>query len=152
MMTKFNLTSIKAKSPVFIGVLALIVFVLLIVIVKSLIKPSRTSKIPKLPTEVTPIPQPSGFKDELSKINSSLPHKTSSYSIEYFKPGNLIRITVTTATLQQYSSAKTEAENFIKSKGVQDICKLNIFWSPDFPVEFRKSLKPQDVRTTGCLK
>lgn len=151
-MTNFSLTQIKPRAIIILIAVAAIILVAIIALILTPKKktPKQADFIPSIPPSVQPVPQPSQFQDELNKIIDVLPYKTSTYTIEYFKPGNLITVIVRASSKNEYISTKSDAETFIKSKGVKDICNLNIIWSPQTSSEIRKSLSPQEVRTTGC--
>ena len=144
--------SLTKLRPFFIPIVAIIV-ILLIIILGVFFSAKRTPSTSYQPT-VPPLTnaklsQPSGFEDQLSKLISSLPHTENGLQIEYFKPTNIVNVKITATNVEDFRSKKLKAEDFIKSKGVTDICKLNIFWVPKTDPELSKSLA-SDLRTTGC--
>ncbi len=149
-----TLSSIKPYTKLLI--IAGIILVLLIIVIISLLpkrqKPQPVGEI--APTQTIPpiqdvrLEQPQNFQTDLQKIAPILPFKSAKFEIVYQQSPNILTATVFATTPQQYLVNKTEAENLIKSKGVSDICSLNIFWNP--PLTLIKKINAQDTITTGC--
>ena len=94
--------------------------------------------------------QPIGFEEGTAKIKSILPYKTSAYLIEYEESINAINGKILKASNRlEFIKTRQTAEAFLKSKGISDLCTLNIFWLP--PQNFDpESLNPTDLLTTNC--
>lgn len=150
-----SLTNIKPLVKV---ALALVIIIVLIIIT-SLIsgKFQRNGSIsykPSLPPTTKPVPltQPAGFQSELSKVLPFLPYKTGNFSIEYQKEVNILSIKIAATSKDSYRSSKKEAEDFLKSKNISNVCALNIFWVPQIKdPSIRKSLETQDYYAATCL-
>ena len=151
-MKNFNLTSIKPYVKIGILLTVIIVVVLLITIITS----PKTKKVqeytPDVPRSVVPVKivQPPTFQSELSKLRPILPYKNNNLSITYKDYMNAVVVEVSAQNKTEYLASKKQAEDFIKSKGVANICSLNIFWIPKIPRENRMDIQGGDVATTNC--
>lgn len=147
-----NLTNIK---PLIKYGIALVVIVL-IVFTFSILTSERNNNSqeykPPEPSPVVPqkIPQPVTFKTELSKIKPILPYSGNNYSIEYRDYLNAVEVEITAENREGYLKTKKQAEDFLKSKGLTDICSLNIFWIANIPRDKRADFDGSEVITTGC--
>jgi hypothetical protein len=52
------------------------------------------------------------------------------------------------STLDAYRNAKSGAENFLKSQGLPDLCKVGILWTP--PKKLFPQVIKSDFQTSGC--
>ena len=107
---------------------------------------------PQTATVSTKLKQAPGFENELGRIRIYLPYRGKNFSVEYVVSLNLINAKVKADSQQEYFATKTQIEGFFKSKGVMDICKLNIFWIPQVNNELRQALKATKgaLITSGC--
>ena len=142
-----NLTKAKPITLA-VGILA----VIFLVIVGILVFSSEKKQTPQeykpspLPTlKPVPLAQPSGFSKEKSKLESLLPYKGPDYSIEFHKSVNIIIVKIDAQSQEKFVQIKKEAEQFIKDKGVDNLCPLNIFW-----VSNKVKVDASLLITTGC--
>lgn len=161
MNTKFNLTSIKPLA--LISTLAVIFLIgsltaLIVLRYRPQLQP-RPSASPQIANTPTPQPklfkpaklqQPIGFELEFAKIKPLLPYKTAAYSIEYVQSINAINGKIQRANnREEFVKTRQTAEAYLKSKGVINLCALNIFWLVPQNMD-PKSLNPTDLLTTNC--
>ena len=154
-MKQFNLTNIKPLALIIagIGFVALILLVLLIINsfqkskseTASIYKPSP---IPSL--KPTKLPQAGGFEEELTKIKSILPYSGQNFTIRYRQTINTLDVEIQAQNREDFVKSRQEAEIFIKSKGVSDLCALNIFWETPENSLLYKDLQSKDILTTDC--
>lgn len=151
-MNKFTLTQTKPIFKLFAGVGIILVIIITVTLLNSKERQPQVYTPSPLPTiQPVKLTQPTLFQSELSKILQFLPYKQGNFSIEFQKEVNILSIKITADSKDDYREAKTKAESFIKSKGVQDICALNIFWVPQIKDStIRKSLETPDYYATGC--
>ena len=161
-MFKFNLTDIKPVA-ILTAISATLVIVGLITLIVLRYSPKPKTIPSPSPTviQVAPTPspralstakqqQPSGFDQELAKIKSILPYKTPTYTIEYLESINIINGKILKAdNRSEFIKVRQTAEVFLKSKGVNNLCVLNIFWIPPKNLD-PKLLNPTDLLTTNC--
>jgi len=152
-MSDLNLSKIKPLALA--GIISAIVIVLILLGVGILTRSKKQSTSPQVTPSVVPfhpaqLPQPTGFEKEVDKIKPILPYKTTNYTIEYLSPINIINVKITAKNRDEFLKAKQDAESFLKAKGVEDLCKLSIFWIAQTDTNTRKSLSPKDLTTTNC--
>lgn len=152
MINKISLTNLKPFAKIGLIVLGLMIVVILITIIAASLNQSKTKYTPPTPLpSIQPkkITQPAQFQDEFSKIKPLLPYTGQGYKIEFLAPVNAINITITANSAEEFLSIKKNAENYIKQKGVNNICSLNIFWVPpsNLPI---KTIRATDLITAGC--
>ena len=151
MILNMNLTKIRpyARFALLLGILLIIILGVLIVRSAVREKPTRYSPTPPTlnPVKLTQSPD---FASELAKIKSALPYQGPNFSIEYLEPVNILSVKISAKTKDDYSQTKTKAEEYLKSRGVTNLCTLNIFWVPIVDQPLRKSLNAQDLLTTTC--
>lgn len=139
--------------PIIILVIILLLGFFAIIIFSQ--KPQSSKNLQASPNIVpftgNKIPQQAGSETDLAKIRQFLPIHQSEYSIEYLEAINLINVKIPANTKEGYLSAKTKVIDYLKSKGVQDYCKLNIIWVALDP-KVNKSLTTQDLKPTSCRK
>lgn len=151
MILDTNLTKIKpyARFALVFGVLLIIIIGILIVRTAPSRKPIKYLPTPP-PLNPVKLTQGQNFASELAKIKSTLPYKGPNFSIEYLEPVNILSVKISAQTKEDYSQAKTKAEEYLRSRGVTDLCVLNIFWVPMVNQSLRKSLNAGDLLTTNC--
>lgn len=155
MMKKFNLTNIKSPALIIagIGIIALILLVLLIINsfqkgkseTASVYKPSPIPSV-----KPTKLPQAGGFEEELAKIKPILPYSGENFTIRYRQAINTLDIEIQAQNREDFVKTRQEAEAFINSKGVSDLCTLNIFWGTPENSLLYKDLEAKDIITTDC--
>lgn len=144
----YNLTKIKPLALIaIVSMIILLMVIGVVVFPKGKKVPQPVEYKPSPPTKVNPVklPQSSGFEVELSKIKSILPYRGLNYSIEFLKPVNIISVKIDASTKTTFINTKKQAEEFIRSKGVKDLCTLNIFW-----VSTKIKVNAKELITTGC--
>lgn len=155
-MIKLNLTNIKPYARLGIVLIIFVIIALVILISGSLRRKREVSQPSRIPSP-TPIvwkgaklPQPTGFEGELVKIKSILPYTGPNYTIKYRQTLNMVAVDINAKNRDEYIKTRQEAEALLKSKGITNLCTLNIFWrTPDDPL-VRESLDARDIITTGC--
>src|SRR3989344_5854560 len=155
MMKKFNLTNIKSPALIIAGIGILALILLLFVVINSLNKnrpePTSVYKPSPIPSlKPTKLPQPEGFETELAKIKSVLPYKGKNFNIRYRQTINIVSVEIQAQNREEFIKTRQEAETFIKSKGVTDLCVLNIFWETPEGSLLYKDLTSKDILTTDC--
>ena len=155
MMKKFNLTNIKSPALIIAGIGILALILLLFVVINSLNKnrpePTSVYKPSPIPSlKPTKLPQPEGFETELAKIKSVLPYKGKNFNIRYRQTINIVSVEIQAQNREEFIKTRQEAETFIKSKGVSDLCVLNIFWQTPEDSLLYKDLESKDIITTDC--
>lgn len=154
-MKNFNLTKIKPIALIIagIGIVALILLVLLVINSFQKNKPEtasiyKPSPIPSL--KPTKLPQASGFEEELAKIKSVLPYSGTNFTIRYRQAINTLDVEIQAQNREEFVNTRKEVEGFLKSKGVSDLCSLNIFWETPENSLLYKDLQSKDILTTDC--
>lgn len=154
-MIKFNLTNIKSPALIVagIGIIALILLGFLIINSLQKDKPEtaviyKPSPIPSL--KPTKLPQAGGFEEELAKIRSILPYKGPNFTIRYRQAINTLDIEIQAQNREDFVKTRQEAEALLTSKGVSNLCALNIFWETPEKSLLYKELQGKDIITTGC--
>lgn len=149
---RVNLTSIKPFA-IIAGVLILTLITLLtafLVTNRRQPLPSPTPQ-PSIPTVTgAKIPQPSGFENELNKIKPLLPYTGASFTIRYKPSLNILEANIKAKSKEEFLKTRESAENLLRSKGVTDLCKLNIFWVPEVDPAVSDQMSLIDTATTGC--
>ncbi|OGD83905.1 hypothetical protein A2165_00250 [Candidatus Curtissbacteria bacterium RBG_13_40_7] len=154
-MTQFNLTKIKplALASLVISIIVIILISFLIISSLKKDKPSQTEtyKEPPIPTlKPTKLPQEEGFEPELSKIKSILPYTGKNFTIRYRGSINIITVEIKAQSREEFITTRKEVEAFLKSKGVSDLCSLNIFWQTPEGSTLHRLLGAKDLITSGC--
>lgn len=151
---KISLTETKpyAKSLIVLGLLSTVLVIFLII--RTLTSGKSQEAITYQPTSPPysgkQLPQAEGFDEELAKIKPSLPYSGNGFVIEYLQ-ANLVIIKISSTTKEAYLTAKKQAEDYLRLKGVNDLCILRIYWvSEDDKV--RKELSAQELYTSGCSR
>lgn len=146
-----TLTNIKPMVKILVTSAALIFGVIILSIVITVLTHKNTPQISTTPPKITPqkITQVPTFINELSKLKSVLPYKAQNYSIEYLEPVNIINVKISASSEDEFIKVKKEAESYITSRGIKDICSLNIFWVPPSNLA-PKTIKATNLITTGC--
>lgn len=149
-----DLTLSKSRRPVIVGVVIILIILTALIALGLVFRDKKTQTVESRPSSVpytgAKLPQPTGFENELNKIESQLPYQTQKYVIEYVKSINIINVKINATSRDDYLKTKLEVENYLKSKGVQDLCKLSIFWIAPKDRAIRETMKPQDLTTTNC--
>lgn len=150
-----DLTLSKSKRPVVFALIIVLLILAVLITVGIVFRGQRKQESPESrPTSVpytgVKLPQPSGFENELNKIKPELPRQAPKYVVEYVSPINIINVKISATSKEDYLKTKLEAESYLKGKGVQDLCKLSIFWIAPKDSAIRKSMTPRDLTTTGC--
>ncbi len=152
-MNTTSLTKLKPFAKIGLIVAGLLATVILITIIIALLTQKKTQYTPPNPIpsfEPKKITQPAQFTNELAKIKPFLPYKGQGYSIEFLAQINAINIKVTASSPEEFLTIKKNAENYIKQKGVNNICSLNIFWIPLIDSATRQKLRATDFITSSC--
>ncbi len=156
-MIKFNLTNTKPLAIVAVILGGVLIIAFVVFIFGSLQKAKQTPPETSVPVKPSfppltgaKLPQPKGFENELDKIKSILPYQGENYTIEYRQTLNMIGVRINAKSRDEYIQIRQNAEGSLKSKGVSDLCALNILWrTPDDP-RVRESLNAKDTITSGC--
>lgn len=153
MINKLSLTSLRPYAKIAAIVAALIFITIAITIIFALIQKGSDYKPPTaIPDQIQPkkLTQPQNFESEISKIKPFLPYTGPNYKIEFLEPVNALNVLISAKSQNEYINTKKQAENFIKSKNITNICTLNIFWVPIVSRDIRKTIQPTDLITTYC--
>lgn len=151
-----TLTSIKPYSKLIIAGVVILLIIFLVLLFSFRSKSSQNGQPVPTPDEKTQVPQientqlkePPKFETEKQKLGDVLPYQGEGFRISYQQYPNIINGDLTANSREELVANRQKAEAFIKGKGVEDICSLNIFWNP--PSNLFKQFKASDLITTGC--
>ena len=153
MINKLSLTNLKPYAKIIAVVAALIFVTILITIIIAIAQKKSGYKSPTtIPDQIQPkkLTQTQNFESEISKLKPFLPYADPNYKIEFLEPVNALNVQISAKSQNEYINTKKQAENFIKSKNITNICTLNIFWVPIVSRDIRKTIQPTDLITTYC--
>ncbi len=147
------MTLTKIKPIAIIGIVGILILIFLIFSVLATQKGNVSKQNPNTtspPANSIKLQQAKNFDSELTKLKSQLPLKGPNYSVEFSQSLNIVTADIEAKSAQEYLETKTKIEDYIKSKGVDDICSLNIFWLPPKDSSVRKSINAKDLITSNC--
>jgi len=149
-----NGTTLTKIKPTIIKLLIILFFLGIFILITLLFSTNNKTETPRSQEKIeqpkTALKQKEGFDSELEKITKFLPYKGEGFSLEYVEALNLINAKIKADNVEGYLTIKNELEQFILSKEVEDICKLNIIWIAETSQDVRKSIDGKNFITTGC--
>ena len=149
-----NGTTLTKIKPTIIKLLIILFFLVTFTLITLLFSANNKTEAPKSQGKIeqpkTALKQKEGFDSELKKITQFLPYKGEGFSLEYVEALNLINAKIKADNVEDYLNKKSELEQYILSKKVDDICKLNIIWIAETSQDVRKSIDDTNFITAGC--
>lgn len=154
---------IKTMPPIFKNkpFLILIILFLVILVAVFVIKSSGSNNISQVKTEFQPsntdnkkvvtrdpkmhADNTEQFRIEYGKIRTLLPYENSGVRLQYNEDLGFMTARIKDVkTESEFLSKKLTMENFLKTKGIVDLCGLAITWIPpqDLTIPVKDSLSP----------